>query len=107
MIKQFKVLVAYDNYKKGDLVSPPGLWRDYLQSYGYIAMQHEPFEATPAVEPELAAAETPVPPDDEPIDDIEDDDEPSPLIRTATITAPVTQAVMAPRRGPGRPRRAR
>jgi hypothetical protein len=51
-MKKFKVITAFATYKKGDLVSPTGLWRDHLQAYGYIAMHPEAPAQAPAVAPE-------------------------------------------------------
>lgn len=111
-MKQFKVKQAFGNYTKGDLVSPTGLYRDYLQSYDYI-------EKHPYIAAEEAAhieAETvtvflsdepiaPVPPcdDDDIQDDIDDGEDDLPLIETAE--APHGEVAVMAKRGRGRPRR--
>lgn len=74
-MKQFKVLMPFDIYKRGDIVAPTGLWRDHLQAYGFIAMQPEPVAPPPAPEPEPEPVVVVVDEEPEEADEAEDDDE--------------------------------
>ncbi len=101
MRKRYRVIRRFERFKVGDFVYPIGLVRSSWIKSRRIVLDEEN-ALTPAVEPEPAIEESPVTPDDEPVDDIDEDD--SPLVETATITAPI-EAVLSPRRGRGRPRR--
>ena len=106
----YRVKHAFAMYKKGDIIYPNGLQRDYLRTYGWI----ESYEGTEAAlakrkavrEAAAAALEPAHEPTPEPVDDIggdpEDDD---PLIESAVMPEAETAAMEAPRRGPGRPRK--
>lgn len=108
----YRVKHAFASYRKGDIIYPNGLQRDYLRTYGWI----ESYEGTEAaIAKRKAARETvaavlaPAPePDPEPVtvDDIEPDPEDAdPLVESAVMPEPETAAMEAPRRGPGRPRK--
>lgn len=103
MKKWFRVLNPFADYQRGALICPEGLNRESLQVRGWITRHPvfigprkptpEEVEAwgKPVVEPEPA-------PEPEPIEDISDD-EPDPLVITATLPIPETAARPAGRRG--------
>lgn len=78
--KPYRVKSAYGMYRKGDIIFPTGMLRDELIMCGRI-------EAAPAPAPEP-----------EPVEDISDD-EPDPLVETATAPEPITAAIPSGRRG--------
>lgn len=81
-MKKFRVKMAFSTYRKGDVISPAGLHRDYLINYGFI--EPEP-DAVAVAEPEPERYDAPV---------IE-----------AVIEVPEVETATAPRRKRGRPRR--
>ena len=40
--QKFKVILAFETYRVGQIIEPTGLWRDSLRSRGYIAPYVEP-----------------------------------------------------------------
>ena len=83
-MKKYRVKSAYGIYRKGDIITPTGMLRDELLMCGRIEAMPEP-----------APAPEPVP---EPVEDISDD-EPDPLVETATEPEPETATRGYGRRG--------
>jgi hypothetical protein len=76
-LKPYRVKSAYSVYRKGDIIFPTGMLRDELIMCGRI-------EPVPVVVPEPE-------PEPAPVEDITDD-EPDPLVETATEPEPETAA---------------
>jgi hypothetical protein len=55
--KEFRVKVAFGNYRVGDLIWPTGAWRSHLQSSGYI--EPVPVEAQAEFATEVQTTEPP------------------------------------------------
>lgn len=86
-MKRFRVNKPYGSYRRGDIVTPEGLWRDHLIMYDFIdktPIIDEPAPA-PAPEPEPVAV----------IDDIEDD-EPDVLIEPEAAVLPEPETATEP-----------
>jgi hypothetical protein len=80
-LRPYRVKSAYGVYRKGDIIYPTGMLRDELIMCGRIEPVPEPVVVPePAPEPEPA-----------PVEDISDD-EPDPLVETATEPEPETAA---------------
>lgn len=104
MRKEFVVIKKFGKYKVGAIVNPIGLVRSSMIKRRLIVPREVAPEIMSEEVPDEVVESEPIEDDSEVIDDIDEDDEDSPLVETAVAPQAHT-AEFQPRRGRGRPRR--